>query len=126
MSLILDAGALIAYERRDRTVRAYLERAERTETPVLTTAGVIAQVWREPARQARVARLLRGVEEVELTRVRARVVGLLLGVSKSADVVDGSVLEAAEDGDEILTSDPDDITPLANAAGKTVIVTSVG
>lgn len=126
MSLILDAGALIAYERRDRTVRAFLERAERTETPVLTTAGVVAQVWRDPARQARLARLLRGVDEVELTRSRGRAVGTLLGASRSVDVVDGSVVDAAEDGDEILTTDPGDITPLATVAGKTVIVTPVG
>ena len=118
MSSILDAGALIAYERRDQTVRAYLERAERTEIPVLTTAGVVAQVWREPARQALLARLLRGADEVELTRERARAVGLLLGASRSADVVDGSVVDAAENGDEILTSDPDNITPLATAASR--------
>lgn len=70
--------------------------------------------------------MLRGVEEVELTQARARAVGLLLGATRSADVVDGSVLDAAEDCDEILTTGPADITPLASAAGKTVIITPVG
>jgi hypothetical protein len=39
--------------------------------------------------------------------------------------VDGSLVEAARDGDEILTSDPDDILALATAAKKTLIVTRV-
>jgi predicted nucleic acid-binding protein len=126
VSLILDTGALIAYERRDRVVRAYLERAERIETPVLTTTAVVAQAWRDPARQALLARLLRGVDEVELSQPRARAIGLLLRASATSDVVDASVVDVAEDGDEILTADPDDITPLAIAAGKTLIVTPVG
>lgn len=125
MSLVLDAGALIAYERGDQVVRAFLERAERTETTVSTTTAVIAQVWRDPARQARLARLLRGVDEAELTRARARAVGVMLGRSGTADVVDASIVDVAEDGDEILTGDPDDIVALATAAAKTLIVTAV-
>lgn len=123
MSLVLDSGALIAYERGDQVVRAYLERAERTETAVSTTTGVVAQVWRDPARQARLSRLLRGVDEAELTKRHARAVGILLSRSGTADVVDASIVDMAEDGDEILTGDPDDIAALATAAGKTLIIT---
>ena len=125
MSLILDAGALIAYQRLHQGVRAFLERAERTETAVLTTSAVVAQVWRDPARQVRLSRLLRGVDEIELTRKRSRSIGLLLRGSGRADVVDGSIVDIAEDGDEILTSDLDDISPLITAAGKTVIITAI-
>ena len=125
MSLILDAGALIAYERLHQGVRAFLERAERTETAVLTTTAVVAQVWRDPAKQVRLSRLLRGVDEAELTRQRSRSIGLLLRASEKADVVDGSIVDIAEDGDEILTSDLDDITQLMAAAGKTVILTPI-
>ena len=125
MSLILDAGALIAYERLHQGVRAFLERAERTETAVLTTTAVVAQVWRDPARQVRLSRLLQGVDEAELTRKRSRSIGLLLRESRKADVVGGSIVDLAEDGDEVLTSDPDDIAPLITAAGKTVIITPI-
>ncbi len=125
MSLVLDAGALIAYERGDPVVRAYIERAERTETTVSTTTAVVAQVWRDPAKQARLARLLRGVDEDELTGARARAVGLLLRTSGTADIVDASIVDLAEDGDEVLTGDPDDIVALAVAAAKTLIVTPV-
>jgi hypothetical protein len=126
VSLILDAGALIAYERLHQGVRAFLERAERTGTAVLTTTAVVAQVWRDPARQARLSRLLQGVDEAELTQQRSRSIGVLLRAARKPDVVDGSIVDLAEDGDEILTSDPDDIAPLIAAAGKTVIVTPIG
>lgn len=125
MTLILDAGALLAYERGDRTVRAFLERASRTGVDVRTTSGVVAQVWRDGAHQARLARLLRGLLEVELTRERARRIGTLLGQACRCDVIDGSVVDAAADGDEILTTDPDDITALAQHSRRQLIVTRV-
>lgn len=125
MSLVLDAGALIAYERGDRLVRAHLQRAEQTRIGVRTTSGAVAQVWRDGARQAQLVLLLRGVLEVELTRDRARRVGALLGAAGRNDVVDGSVVDAAADGDEILTTDRDDIVALARSSGKHLIVTPV-
>jgi hypothetical protein len=125
MTLVLDAGALIAYEHGDRTVRAFLERASRTGVDVRTATGVLAQVWRAGARQASLAMLLRGVLEVELTRERARRVGTLLGRAGQCDAIDGSIVDAALDGDEILTTDPDDITALAQHSGKNLIVTRV-
>jgi hypothetical protein len=125
VTLLLDAGGLIAYDRRNKSVEASIERAERAGRDVGTTSGAVAQAWRDGARQARLARLLRGVHEVELTREQARRIGLLLGRSGTADVVDASLIDIANDGDEILTSDPDDIAALASAAGLTVIVTRV-
>lgn len=125
MTYILDAGALAAYEHGDRTVRAFLERAGRTGVDVRTTTGAVGQVWRDGARQARLVMLLRGVLEVELTRDRARQVGRLLGRAGRCDVIDGSIVDAASDGDEILTTDPDDITRLAQYSGKNLIVTPV-
>lgn len=125
MTLVLDAGALLAFDRGDRTVRAFMEHASRSGADVRTTTGVIAQVWRDGGRQARLAMLLRGVSEVELTSDRARRVGGLLGRVGGRDVVDASVVDAAADGDEILTSDPEDIRAFAHGSGKTLIVTRV-
>ena len=126
MSLILDSGALIAYERGDRVVRAFLERAQRSETPVVTTTAAVARALRDASRQGRVVRLLRGLDQVQLTEERARSIGVLLGAAGMADVVDGSIVDAAPDGAEILTSDTRDIAALAESAAKTVIVTPVG
>jgi hypothetical protein len=125
MSLVLDTGALIAFDEGDRTARAILERANRNGVAVSTTTGAVAQAWRDGSRQARLALLLKGVLEVELTRDRRRSVGRLLGRSGRTDVVDASVVDAAVDGDEILTSDPDDIADLVVGSGKTLLITVV-
>lgn len=126
MTVLLDTGALIAFERGSRTVQAFLERAYRRGEAVGTTTAVVAQAWRDDARQARLASLLGGVDEHELTTGRARRVGRLLRLAGTADVVDASIVDVANDGDEILTSDLGDlgdIERLAQAAGKTLIVT---
>lgn len=125
MTLVLDAGALLAYERGDRTVRAFLVRAHTVGRGVRTTSAVVAQVWRDGARQVPLVRLLKGVEELDLDGAAARRIGRLLGAAGVADIADGSVVDAAVEGDEILTSDPDDIARLAAASEKTVIVTPV-
>ncbi|MGH9259425.1 MAG: PIN domain-containing protein [Acidimicrobiales bacterium] len=125
MMLLLDTGALIAYERGSRTVQAFLERAHRTGDTVRTSTAAVAQAWRDGSRQARVALLLRGTDESELTRDRARRIGRLLLLAGTADVVDGSIVDLGHDGDEILTSDTDDMQRLATVAGKTLIVTHV-
>lgn len=125
MTLVLDAGALLAYERGDRTVRAFLVRAHTVGRDVRTTAGVVAQVWRDGARQVPLVRLLKGVDEVALDQAAARRIGRLLAATGVADVIDGSVIDAAVEGDEILTSDPDDLVRLASSVDKTLIITPV-
>jgi hypothetical protein len=125
LSLILDAGALIAYERGSRIVQGHLELARSAKNPVKTTTAVVAQVWRHASRQVVLAKLLRGLDEVAFSPSRARAAGILLGVARKEDVVDVSLIEIAVDGDEILTSDPKDLNPLASASGKTLIVTRV-
>ena len=125
MSLLLDAGALVAYERGDRRIQAYLERAQRNGVPIRTTAGIVAQVWRRPAVQVRLSRLLRGVQERPLDSQGARRIGELLARAAAVDVVDASLIDAARDGDEILTSDPTDLVALAYAADKSVLITRV-
>lgn len=125
MSLLLDAGALIAYERGSRTMQAFLERAYRRHEDVRTTTAVVAQTWHGDPRQARLAVLLRGVDERELTSDQARLVGRLLRTAGTKDVVDATIVDIANDGDEILTSDPVDIRTLAVTARKTLIVTQV-
>ncbi len=125
MSLVLDAGALIAYERGSRTVQAFLERAHRQGEDVRTTTAVVAQTWHGDSKQARLATLLRGVDERDLTSDQARLVGRLLRQAGTADVVDGTIVDIANDGDEILTSDPADIRALALTAGKKLLITRV-
>ena len=113
--LVLDAGALIALERNERFVAILLARTLEHKQPVLVPAGVIGQVWRDGRRQPRLARLLsaRGLTIEPLDDHRARTAGQLCGVTKTADVIDASVVLAARAGKHtIVTSDPDDLARL--------------
>lgn len=106
--LILDAGALIAYERSDRRVVRLLELAEELHVP----AGVVGQVWRNPARQVRLARLLAtdevAVHQLDFETVKAA--GHLCGATGADDVIDASVVLVARGREGVvLTSDADDI-----------------
>ena len=118
MTLVLDAGAFVAVERGDRLIHEALK-AELVagRTPV-THGGVIGQVWRGGAgKQARLAKLLPAVEVAPLDDELGRRAGMLLKQARTGDVIDAAVVLLAEDSDIIVTSDPDDLEPLARAAG---------
>lgn len=115
VGLTLDSGALIAFERGDRQVVALLARCLAHEGSLVVPAGVVAQVWRDGRRQARVARLL-GASQVEVEPLddeRARQAGQLCGVRGTTDVIDASVVLCAKRrAHSVLTSDPDDLSRL--------------
>lgn len=96
MSLVLDAGALIAVERADRATAAVIEAARQEHRVVVVPAGVVGQVWRGGGRQARLARLLNslGVVVEPLTDTGARAAGVLCGFAGTTDVLDASVVLA--------------------------------
>ncbi|MGH2725442.1 MAG: PIN domain-containing protein [Actinomycetota bacterium] len=108
----LDAGALTAFERAKRSIVALITRALERGAVLAVPAGVIAQVWRDGARQARLVRLLASdlTEVVPLDDSTARAVGQLCGISGATDVVDVSVvLCARERGHVVVTGDPADL-----------------
>ena len=111
----LDAGALLALDRGQPRVVHLLDRVIAGGGAVDIPAPVIAQVWRDGSRQARLARLLGAsdVVLVDLDAEMARAVGVLCGAVGVADVVDGHVALHARRRDlAVLTSDPDDIARL--------------
>ena len=79
--LTLDAGALIAFDRGDREVVALITVARRERAVLSVPAGVVAQVWRDGRRQARLAALLASstIAIEPLTDARARAAGQLCG-----------------------------------------------
>ncbi len=112
---VFDTGALIALERGDRSVLLLVAEARLSGDTITVPAGCIAQAWRSPARQARVAGFLRlpNVRIVALDDGDARLVGLLLARARTTDVVDAHVaLCATRLGQIVLTSDPDDMRAL--------------
>ncbi len=75
-------------------------------------AAVLAQVWRNPARQVRMVRVVRSdsVEVSALDESEAQAVGHLCGATSTTDVADASVaLLARRLGAVVVTSDPDDL-----------------
>ena len=125
MALILDAGALIAVDRSDRELAAMLQSARVRAVPVRTSAAVLGQVWRGGSRQAVLARTLAGIQVRALDDEAGRRIGLLLGVSSTADVVDAHVALLTSPGDVLLTSDPRDLSHLTASLGVTSRVVGV-
>ena len=126
VTLILDAGALIAAERGDRDVIALVKAERLVDRSPRSHGGVVAQVWRGGAgRQVRLARLLAGVDVAPLDDQLGRASGVLLGQSGTSDAVDAAVVAICRDGDIVLTSDPGDIFDLARASGTHLEIVAV-
>jgi hypothetical protein len=116
--ITFDAGGLIALDRNDRRVIALVARAAEHGMRITIPATALAQAMRNPARQARLSRLIRqaGTDLRPLDGPDATAVGLLLARTSSADVVDAHVtLCAQRAGQAVVTSDPADLARIAPA-----------
>lgn len=124
---ILDAGALIALDRGDRDTWALVAETVRGGHRPVVPAPVVAQVWRDGRRQARLARVLDGLDQLVTDGRTARRAGELLGRAKTVDVLDALVALAAADrpGHEVLTSDPGDIHHLLQVLGVRRVIRAV-
>lgn len=112
--MILDAGFLISVDRDEEPARALITAMQRHRTPLHTTDPVVAQVWRNGARQGRLAGFLKTVEVHPFDDGRA--VGLLLARAGTSDVVDAHlVVLAVRLRDSVLTGDDADLNRLADA-----------
>jgi hypothetical protein len=124
-ALVLDAGALLAVDRDDRAMMARLLVARRSGLELRSNAMVVAQVWRDRrGRQANLARLLRAVDVRSVSANDGREAGALLADAGTADPIDATVVLLAAPGDRILTSDPGDLTRLAEAARNRAVIIS--
>lgn len=115
MTAVLDAGALVGVDKRDRQVGALLRVFQREGVQVLTSAGVVAQVWRDGRRQADLARVLAGTDVLQLDEATARKVGEVLKVNRSDDIVDAHIALMTGPKDVVLTSDDIGIKALLRA-----------
>ena len=125
MALVLDSGGLVAIDRNDFVVRRQVDEATRRSVEVVTSAAVVAQVWRNGSRQALLARLLRGFDIRPLGPAAGRRIGELLAVSRTVDVVDAHLALLVRDGDVVLTSDPSAIGRLLESLGVAASVIDV-
>lgn len=114
--ITFDAGGLIALDRNDRSVIALIARAAERGLRVTIPATALAQAMRNPARQARLSRLIRqtGTDLIVLDGPGATAVGLLLARTATADIVDAHVVVCAQRaGQAVITSDPADLRQIA-------------
>ncbi len=113
--ITLDAGGLIALDRGDRRVLALLARVAERGMRVTIPATALAQAIRSPAKQVRLARLVRqsSTDLVPLNGPDATSTGLLLAASRTSDIVDAHVVVCARRAAQVVvTSDVDDLRRL--------------
>ena len=122
-AVILDAGALIAIDRDDRSAAAQLRIASQNGFELRTNAMVVSQVWRDTrGRQAKLVQLLQAVDVRSIDQIAGRRAGDLVGKAGTSDTIDATVILLANQGDRILTSDPNDLQHLAATAGTQAII----
>ena len=117
----------------------------RTQAPVVLSCSALKRAYRErlraacPAvrfvymdidkplalelvspRQALLAKALDGIDVRVLDASLGRAAGQLLARARTSDVIDAALVLLAEDGDDLVTSDPDDLEPLAALVGRHV------
>jgi predicted nucleic acid-binding protein len=111
--LTLDAGALIAYERRDERIREILTVAYARGLVPTIPAIVLAEVWRGDAKDARVARLLKASSIETVDEQLARAAGSLRRSTQASGTIDACVAVGVRRRlDAIATSDPNDMRML--------------
>jgi hypothetical protein len=114
--ITFDAGGLIALDRNDRRVIALIARAAERGLRITIPATALAQAMRNPARQARLSRLIRqaSTDLIVLDGPGATALGLLLARTGTADIVDAHVVVCARRaGQSVITSDPADLGRIA-------------
>jgi predicted nucleic acid-binding protein len=101
-----------------------IARAREKNLRITVPATALAQAIRRPRTQVRLARLIRQTTThlVPLDGARATAVGLLLAASRTTDITDAHVVICARnEGQPIVTSDPDDLH-LLNPDATLVVV----
>jgi hypothetical protein len=123
VNIVLDAGGLIGIERGDRRVAGLIELGRRAGANLVTVAPVVAQAWRGGPRQALLARWLPMIDTRVIGLAEAKVAGELMGDTGTSDAVDALISVAAMPGDQLFTSDLDDLKALV--AERAIPVTVV-
>ncbi len=124
-SLLLDAGAVLAFARDQPEVRRWLQRAQQHEVEPRVCLVTIAEVFRDRPAGARVQWVLSRLDEAPFTYKHAQDAGRLLGVTGSGDrTIDAIVAATALRMPRpvaVLTSDPKDLAQLLDGQRRVVV-----
>jgi len=112
-NLVLDAGALIGFERGSQMMAVLIEQADERGDAVVIPASALGQVWRGGPTAARLARLVEASEVDALDERRAKEVGIRLRDRGGSDVADAHVVCCAVEREAaVATSDVDGMKSL--------------
>lgn len=120
--VILDSGGISALAAGNALARAVLVRARREARLVVIPAPVLTEVYTGRRDHARIDRVINAVDlQIATTPERAKQAGVLRAKSGVLSVVDAIVVAEAVAAlpAVIVTSDPDDIKALVEAARAT-------
>lgn len=116
-SIVYDTGALLAAERRNPDFLALHDELTAARIRPLVPVVVLAQAWRGGP-QHQVSRVLKGCDIIADDERIGRAAGVACAASASADVVDAIVVATAvRHQAPVVTSDPGDLTRIADAIG---------
>jgi len=127
--VILDSGGVSALAEGNTTARAVVMRARREGRLLVIPAPVLTEVYTGRRDHAHIDRVINQIDQmIETTPERAKEAGILRAKSGVLDIVDAIVVAEAVAALPvvILTSDPDDIGALVDAAGARDRVTIIG
>jgi predicted nucleic acid-binding protein len=116
-ALVYDTGALLAAERRNPDFLALHAEATAARIRPIVPVVVLAQAWRGGP-QHQISRVLKGCDVLPDDAATGRAAGVACAASGTADVVDAIVIATAVRYQAaVVTSDPGDLTRLADAIG---------
>jgi predicted nucleic acid-binding protein len=111
--LTFDTGALIGLERHRHAIRKVFATAVTHGVPITVPAVVIVEWWRRGVREKERAVLLRALRIEPLQTHVAKLAGSAVGRVPGSGPIDAVVMaSAAQRGDIVYTSDPDDLEAL--------------
>jgi predicted nucleic acid-binding protein len=126
--VVLDSGGVSAIAEGNALARAVLVRARMEGRLVVIPAPVLTEVYTGRRDHAHIDRVVKAVDQlIATTPDRAKEAGVLRARSGVLDVVDAIVVAEAVSSLSavIMTSDPDDIDALVEAAGASERITVI-
>ena len=116
-AIVYDTGALLAAERRNPDFLALHDELTTARIRPLVPVVVLAQAWRGGP-QHQISRVLKGCDILRDDQHIGRAAGVACAASGTADVVDAIVIATAvRHQAPIVTSDPGDLTHIADSIG---------
>jgi len=119
-TIVYDTGALLAAERRNPDFLALHDELTAARIRPIVPVVVLAQAWRGGP-QPLISRVLKACDILPDDERTGRAAGVACAASRTADVVDAIVVATAvRHQAPVVTSDPADLTRIADAIGMKI------